>query len=155
MSTINFYKYTGENNVVNKSLGSAVFSIDAIFREDIDILNPTIDIGHLSDVNEAAFRECNYMYIPEFNRYYYITGKTIPYDSELIITGRVDVLKSYQSDILSLSAIIERNSTNYNNYLIDHSAQAYNFPMVLTKRFPNGFGDLRYYLTVAGSPATD
>lgn len=153
--SVTLYKYRGDNNVVNKSLGSPVFTADGAFRDDIDVLNPTFTLGHLEGVTEETLHDCNYMYISEFGRYYYITGMTIPYDSELTIRGKVDVLKTYAADIMGLGAIVERNSMNYNNYLIDHSAQAYNFPMVLTKRFPNGFGELRYYLTVAGSPQTD
>lgn len=153
--SVTLYKYRGDNNVVNKSLGSPLFTADGAFIDDIDVLNPTFTLGHLEGVTEETLQDCNYMYISEFGRYYYITGMTIPYDSELTIRGKVDVLKTYSADIMGLGAIVERNSMNYNNYLIDHSAQAYNFPMVLTKRFPGSFGSLNYYLTVAGSPQTD
>lgn len=154
MSVI-LYKYTGDNNVINKALGASMFTAAGAFRDDIDVLNPSFSLSDISGADIEIIKDCNYMYISEFGRYYYITGKTISYNDEIILSGKVDVLRTYAADILSLSAIVERNSTNYNNYLVDHSAQAYNFPMVLTKRFPMGFGELRYYLTVAGSPATD
>lgn len=153
--SVTLYKYRGDNNTVNKSLGDPVFTTNGAFRDDIDVLNPTFTLGHLEGVTEETLQDCNYMFISEFERFYFITGMTIPYDSELTIRGKVDVLRTYAADIMGLGALVERNSINYSNYLIDHSAQAYNFPMVLTKRFPNGFGEPRYYLTVAGSPQTD
>lgn len=153
--SITLYKYTGEINVINKNLGSPLFTANGAFRDDIDVLNPTFSLGNLEGLTEDIVQNCNYMYISEFERYYFITAKTIPYDTELILSGKVDVLRTYAVDIMNLNAIVERNSVNYNNYLIDHSAQAYNFPMVLTKRFPRPFGALNYYLTVAGSQITD
>lgn len=50
----------------------------------------------------------NYMYISELERYYYITNKKLLLGDRVQLSGHIDVLKTYSSQIEGLSALITR-----------------------------------------------
>lgn len=50
----------------------------------------------------------NYMYISELERYYYITNKKLLLGDRVQLSGSIDVLKTYSSQIEGLTALITR-----------------------------------------------
>ena len=59
----------------------------------------------------------NYCHIPDFSRYYFIVDVKSMRNNLWAVTLRVDVLMSFQNDILNTPAIIDhtsqQNTTNY------------------------------------------
>ena len=79
-------------------------------RNECSVQNPSV----LMRVAASSISGCNYMYITEFGRYYFITDITAVSDTLSMVSGRCDVLKTYASGIRSNSCILKR-STNVND----------------------------------------
>ena len=122
-------------------------TVTGTLKNDTSILNPTI----LIQCDISNFTLCNYMYIPEFNRYYFITDIVSVNNNMVEFSGRVDVLTTYKDYIKSNNAIIRRQENSWNLYLNDGSFKVYQNPLVITKAFPAGFSHQELVLAVAGS----
>ena len=59
--------------------------------------------------SEWLYGNCNYVYIPDFLRYYYVVDVTVNSGKYLLISCVCDVLMTYASDILASSAVCVRN----------------------------------------------
>lgn len=113
---ITLYKTKSESNKINKTLTSSM-SFTGTLKDECSVLNPTIFIesDNLSDYN--------YLYIKEFNRYYFINDIKNVRNNIWSITGEVDVLYTYKDKILSLPLILEKteNDIHSNKMLNDGS----------------------------------
>lgn len=142
--TITLYRNTSEPHKVTKSL-STIKTLSGTLKDATSIIDPTIVIE--SDVNIG-----NYMYIAEFNRFYYITDIVSVSNSLWEISGHVDVLMSFKSEFLPLNAIIARQENQYNLYLDDDKFLVDCTRIYWTKAFPNRspVGGSSLVLTLAG-----
>lgn len=116
------YKTKSAPNVVNKTLSEVVTFEEVIFKEDTSLLNPTIIINGVSNASSYTIEDIgtsNYFSIPKVNRYYFITDITMMSGGRVAITGKVDVLMSFKTDILGSTQLIVRQEKKTNNYLID------------------------------------
>lgn len=142
--TGNFYKNNSDNKVLNKDLNRIINDIPIILKDDTDLLNPTF----ILDYSQFIY-SCNYVYIPELYRYYYIDN--IIYSQQRVyIECHTDVLMTYRTEILNLQCIIKRQQYKYNLYLNDEKYKAYEYSRVQTKEFPNGFTTNAFILAIAG-----
>ena len=112
--TINLYNISDDPRKVVKTLGSAT-ALQCELVYPSDLLNPTIRI---SATNWSA--SLNYMYIPDFSRYYFITEVTYENGGAVTIQGRVDPLMSYSSSILGLSVNVIRQETGGLTNIVDN-----------------------------------
>lgn len=143
-----FYNYAGANNVINKDLGSGT-TINCNMQVATDQLQPRV-IVTFSDsdaFNAFAYNYCivtlgtkTYPYFIDVNSIKNI-GKGI-WDVPMTL----DLLELYKTDILGSTAIIERSSSTYNMYLRDNLYNAYGYPLIGCKEFPNGFSNNYIYL---------
>lgn len=108
--TITFYTFNGHIDEMPKELNDGV-TLSGSLRGECSILTPTIDVEGL-----APAASYNYAYIPEFRRYYAVTGKTVINEAIMRYEFEVDVLQTYAENILNTYAMIERNEmyTNAN-----------------------------------------
>lgn len=145
--TITFYRNTSDTNVVDKELSEAfTSSFVGILREESSILAPVITLQASAD----RFANCNYAYIAEFERYYYIQDISSIRNNLTQITMRVDVLMSYKTQIRASSALVKRNAYAYNLKLNDGSLATYADGHVLAYPFSGGFNTTQFVLIVAG-----
>lgn len=117
---ISLYKYSGGSNVINKKLKELVY-YEIKLKKSTDILNPLINIKselHLIELN------CNYAYINELNRYYFIDSIN-PYPNGIYrLQLRVDVLETYKGDILNSDSVLSRSEQlDYVNTSVDHEVR--------------------------------
>ena len=141
---IKIYNNTSEKVKVGKTLTN-VRDISGELKEACDIINPVIII---SGENLSSY---NYLYIPIFNRYYFITDIKVIRNNLWEISCHCDVLETYKNEIKKQKAIIARQENEYNLYLNDPEWKIYTNKQVLTRIFPNGFNDTgNYYMTVVG-----
>lgn len=143
--SISLMRNSSPKEQLDKNL-STLASVSGTLKESTSIINPVIKIQ--CDVSD--FANCNYMYIPEFDRFYFVTDITSISDTIAEFSGHVDVLTTYKDQIRSNSAIVRRQENSWNLYLNDGSFKVYQNPMVLTKSFPNGFTAHEFVLAVAG-----
>ena len=111
---LRLYNSVAEVNVLNKSSYlTLVTTLTGTLREGTDLINPTIR------VELATLPTFNYVHIPEFNRYYFVRGITSVRNKIWDITLHVDVLMTYRTQILSLTAEVDRNEFDYDLLLED------------------------------------
>lgn len=137
---------TSPANQLDKNL-ETVSTVTGTLKENTSIIDPVIKIQ--CDLSSVA--KCNYMYIPEFGRYYFITDMKSITDTIVEFSAHVDVLTTYKQGIRVNSGITKRQQNNWNLYLNDGSFKIYQNPHVVTKAFPSGFNTMEYVLAVAGS----
>lgn len=144
--TIKLYSNLSDKIVVDKNITQIGADITGTLREDCSVTDPIIKLESTVGSNITT---CNYAYISEFGRYYYINN--------IVCTGKlfelhmhVDVLMSYRGTIRTNSAVISRQEKNYNLYLQDGVFKTYSQPHYEIKQFSNGFTDFNFVFCVAG-----
>lgn len=106
MININFYNNSNDKRAVNKTLTSQL-SVQASLVPGSSAIAPQLRVKWAS-----TFPQYNYMYIPAFNRYYFITDITADTGGAVIISGKVDVLMTYAAAFKLCPAIVIRYSRN-------------------------------------------
>lgn len=144
---INLFTCKAERNRINKTdYISNRFTMDGALRAQTSAMNLVIDVEKTNPVKYNY----NYMYIAEFNRYYFID------DIESIRTGiwriyaSVDVLMSFRGDIEASRVIIEKaeDETNANMYLDDGSFVMDSRKYNKVKEFPYGLDQNGSYILI-------
>ena len=132
--TCTLYTNKQDKATLKKALsGGRGYSIT--FKDDnIDIINPTIIIS--SDI--SALKSYNYVYLPNLNRYYFIDGFTSLLGKRTELSLSVDVLMSWQSDILRMSVIADRSTNKGNKQMTDPLLPTLNTTTKSVYRLSNG-----------------
>ena len=143
---IKFYYNSSEKNKIGKSLLKEL-TMDGNLRDECSVISPTILVEH------SNLSDYNYVYIPEFKRYYFITEMTIVRNNLWRISLKVDVLESFKSDILNLSCIVDKQQNqSYNNYIDDGSYINRADSFVEISNYQNGFNSSgEFILITAGA----
>lgn len=151
---VNFYKYTGANNVINKNLGEPTL-IECNMEVATTQINPVVRVTFTDELAPSTldYNYCivtlgstNYPYFIDLNNVVNI-GKGV-----FNVPMTLDLLEFYNTKILDSTAIIERSSSAYNMYLRDDLYSAYGYPLIGCMEFPNGFTDnYTYILNVCNS----
>ena len=104
--TTTLYYTSDDPKVVDKTLTGG-YSVACAPYDGCSILAPRL----ILDYNSSAF-DSNYLYIPEFgNRYYYITDVEVTPAQKMIISAKVDPLKTYSSQIRNCIACVTRSES--------------------------------------------
>lgn len=145
---VTFYNYTGANNVINKALGEPTL-IECNMEVATTQINPVVRVTFEDEIAPSTldYNYCivtlgsiNYPYFIDLNNVVNI-GKGI-----FNVPMTLDLLEFYKTKILNSTAIIERSASTYNMYLRDNLYNAYGYPMIGCKEFPNGFSNNYIYL---------
>lgn len=110
---IQLCRITDDSKKVNKSIG-VIADVSAIMKENTSMLQPTFLISRKSWVNT-----CNYIYVEDFDRYYFIGNPVYAMGGMIEIPCKVDVLTSNRDKIRAIRCTIERQEKVYNPYLPD------------------------------------
>lgn len=133
------YHNNAEQNRLDKTnFLENVSTLNGYLRDKTSITNPSIII----EMNE--FPTFNYVYLPKFNRYYYVTNILSIATNLWQIDMHVDVLMSYKDKILLQSAIIERNEYEWDPYLIDSSLPVSKEPNITVEEVPQSIINTTY-----------
>ena len=145
---VNFYNYTGANNVINKSLGTPT-TLDCNMQVATEQLNPHIRVT-FSNSNAPESLTYNYCILTLGNKeypYFIDTNNVINIGRGVFdVPMQLDLLELYKDNILASTAIIERSSSAYNMYLRDDLYNAYGYPQIGCLSFPGGFSETYSYL---------
>lgn len=122
---INLYQNSAEVNRVDKGqFLVGVGTLSGALREECSMLTPSI-VYQSSDV--PTF---NYVYIPIFNRYYYVTSLSSVSKNVWRMELNCDVLMTYKNEILLLQGVIGRQEIDFNPLLVDNELPTQNNPIV-------------------------
>lgn len=144
--TITLYRNISEYNAVNKSIAELTTLIGTL-REESSIIDPVITISDIDGYVDSM----NYAYIPEFNRYYFITNIESVRNNLWRVLFHVDVLYTYRAQIKGNRAIIERNENEYDLKLNDGLFKTQQNPRIAQFPFPSGFNTWNFVLAIAGN----
>lgn len=128
---IQLLQTTDPPNKLNKTV-IEVATITVTLKDNTDFITPVIRLS--PSYISTAF---NYVYIPDFNRYYYLNGKGVLIGKLVEYTLRVDVLMSWKAAIKD-STVIASRSTNNGNKLLPDSIPLLAKRNVLYKRLTGG-----------------
>lgn len=122
---IELYQNSAEVNRVDKGQYLApVGSLVGALREECSMLTPSIVY---QSENVPTF---NYVYIPIFNRYYFVTSLSSVSKNVWRMELNCDVLMTYKNEILLLQGVIGRQEIDFNPLLVDNELPTQNNPIV-------------------------
>ena len=142
-----FYNNTSDNMVVDKKI-TMVKEMDAHYYEESGILSPTLILAY-----DSSYINSNYVYIPYFARFYYISDIVAVDGGRMRISCNVDVLKTYSEKIKALTCIVDKQKSSLisNKYRDDGSYVITNKIGNNIIEFPQGFlDDGQFILITAG-----
>ena len=144
--TFTLYQNLSSNEHIDKEL-VVLDMVDGDIREPCTMEDPQL----LFECSLATAVACNYIYIEEFRRFYYVVSHEVVTGELYYFSTHCDVLMSFRDEIRANKAIIKRQENNWNLYLNDGTFKIYQNPIRETWPFPNGFNTLSFVLAVAGS----
>lgn len=136
------YINESDNNRINKSLRE-VARVNIVLKDNTNDITPTIIISRATTIN------FNYIYIADFDKYYFVTSSTYS-QQRYIVNLSVDVLRTYKTDIYNLKVIANRSSSRFNLYQTDGEISFLNKNDIITMPFPSGFNGMSMILAVNG-----
>lgn len=132
--TLTLYKNKSDSLVVNKQIEALKSQVDFKLLDDCDEFNPVLILK-----NETAVRTANYIYIEDWNKYYYIDNRTYNNNGIITISCNEDVLMSFKDKIRATEQNITRSEDPniYNLYINDPRMQVTTKMQVQQKVFGN------------------
>lgn len=150
---MNIYKNSAESNRVDKT-NQLVFvdTLNGVLRESSSIVEPVFNIS------ESDVPQFNYVYIPAFNRYYFVVELTSMNYNLWRLSLKCDVLMTYKDGIKALNAFVERNEIQFDENIVDKLRPIEEGYDVQSTEIPNNlFGNLSIadkYIVVTGAGIT-
>lgn len=144
--TIELYRNLSDNKVVDKKLTLLKTLENVKLLGEFDILRPLLRVSRETFAN--LYADCNYCFIPDFGRYYFIEKKL---ESNFVfLRCEVDVRKTFADALRGLTCTITRNENLKNGYLPDASYKTYAYEKIVCKAFPNKFNNDSIILMTVG-----
>lgn len=134
-------------NALTKDVTDILELTSVTLKNQTDIINPVFIVSTPTDTNILG---SNYLYCSTLGRYYFITDIKSVRNGVWEITGHIDVLSTYATEIKAQTAIIRRQANSWNLYLNDGIFKVYQNTKAVTAEFPTGFSTYQYILAVAG-----
>ena len=156
-----FYCNKSEPQKVDKLLVKLA-EREIILREASSIIDPVLLIELDTPVIslDGIDYTINYIYLPAFNRYYFVNNISVNRTRLWQFECHCDVLSSFKSEWKQLPAIIARNEYQYNLFLQDDRFLVNTNRFVQTMTFPNSSqldltGGSSYVMTIAGGASAE
>ena len=111
---IRMYKFSKRDNSTKQPSASDSYVVkDIILKDDTDIHTPSIEL-HTTDATYT------YVYIPDWDKYYFVSDVTYINNSEVIYNLEEDSLATKKADIGNTVAHIAYSSTGWDKWKIDN-----------------------------------
>mgnify|MGYP000993607175 FL=1 len=112
---IYLYNTADDDNVLNKTLTDELIISDVKLKNPVNINNPILSLSSKIVYDDGygggwtyETKDYNYAYIPAFERYYFIENITLQSNAINVLTLKVDVLKTYEDEILNSDLYVEK-----------------------------------------------
>lgn len=112
--SINLYNNNSEDKKVGKKLTN-YGTLTGTLKSGCSLITPEILVQSDKPIL------CNYAYIPNFGRYYFVTDVVSVRNNMYILILKRDVLESFKNGIYKNTAVLERSQYYWNLYLQDAS----------------------------------
>lgn len=131
--TLTLMKNYSDHRVLHKSI-SAVITLQCTIYNDCDIMSPNLLLTYTSEIVN-----CNYAYIPDWNKYYYVSPALLLNGGRCILSLTEDVLMSHSSEIEDLFCTILRNEHGAYSLLPDSNVMIQGENAINEYSFSNPF----------------
>lgn len=141
-----FAKKTNSTKLVNVSYRT----YEILLKDDTSIIHPVI---RLNSSKPVAY---NYCYIPEFNRYYFVSDWTSETNNIWSAVLTVDVLATYRVEILSSSQFVLRSASETDSDIVDTMYPTTTKVTIQKTDLPKPIGnDLRYIIAISNATSAN
>ena len=140
---VSFYYNQSDDRQINKTLiEEKVF--EGTVRDNVDVMNPVVRFF------SSEILRYNYCYIPDFQRYYFITSVTAVSNDIYDVNFTTDVLMSFRGELLQYPVIVDKQShkANGDEYIDDSSLVTDNLLFSTVYNFSRGFLDNPEYILI-------
>lgn len=126
------YNCSADEETLDKSAYmTQVEAVTAEIKGACDIENPSLILNY----NGISF---NYMYIPDWGRYYYINSIVVTTGARTVVTATSDVLMSFKSEILGLSGVVSNTVNGFPQTQFDANISLNSRNFEIIKQFSSG-----------------
>lgn len=118
---VSFYKSNDDPRKLGKTMQPVVNNISCSVFNNCSLITPTILIAFNPDIINA-----NYMYISDFDRWYFIVDISVDIGKKMYVQCVIDVLQTYENEIKNCTATCVRNGgIGRPTYIPDNSLPLY------------------------------
>ena len=143
---VTFSKNNSDKRYLNKTLTNALQVTGVSLYDSTSVTAPVLKVSG----GPSKIANYNYVYIPDFDRYYYITDFTVE-NGYILVSCKVDVLMSYKDNIMLCDCIAKRNENEFNFYLHDEKFKTLAYENIFIHAFDRPFTKIsEFILTVQG-----
>lgn len=134
-SSFTIFKNKSDEKTVGKDLQTLGTISSIKLKKETSVNSPTFLLTGI----DSYISNMNYIYYPEFSRYYFIRDISSVRNGLWAVSCEVDVLQTYRSQLANQTGVIERQEFVYNLYLNDGTLKAYSKPQTQLLRFSGSF----------------
>ena len=124
---VTLYNTSSAHNVVHKQK-IQLKTMSGVLKENCYMERITMNVTYFSD-----YYRCNYAYIPEFHRYYYVNVELIDGDQVRLIM-KSDALSSFYDGYRNSKVIARRSSSSVNPNIVDNASPFKPQPKIITRK---------------------
>lgn len=112
--TIRLYNNSSDARVLSKQITKLGSDITCRLTDECTVEDPSFKMTLSSD-----FLSANYLYVADWNKYYFIQDRTILNNNEIVLNCHIDVLMSFKDSLLNSQIVAERSSSDIDDYIPD------------------------------------
>lgn len=148
MAKANLYIINDDKRKADKNLSNVIKeNVNITYKDATEFIRPIIMMDYDGSWN---MRDCNYIYLSDKNRYYFVEKHSFQKGQKVVYELLVDVRTSHKEGIRALTCTVTRNENLKNGYLPDSSYKTYAYEQIVCKAFPNKFTNNSIILMTVG-----
>lgn len=148
MAKANLYIINDDKRKADKNLSNVIKeNVNITYKDATEFIRPIIMLDYDGSWN---MRDCNYIYLSDKNRYYFVEKHSFQKGQKVVFELLVDVRTSHKEGIRALTCTVTRNENLKNGYLSDSSYRTYAYEQIVCKAFPNKFTNNSIILMTVG-----
>lgn len=148
MAKANLYIINDDKRKADKNLSNVIKeNVNITYKDATEFIRPIIMLDYDGSWN---MRDCNYIYLSDKNRYYFVEKHSFQKGQKVVFELLVDVRTSHKEGIRALTCTVTRNENLKNGYLPDSSYKTYAYEQIVCKAFPNKFSNNSIILMTVG-----
>lgn len=144
---IELYTNFSDNRYLSKNI-TLINTVDCAIKDKCPVETPKIV---LTNMLGSSINRCNYAYVPQWGRYYYVQNINVDTGGRIELELKVDVLMTYAGQIRTINTVVDRQEFVYNKYISDSNVPVRTNRIVSYKsigKFPRA--DHNFVLNVNG-----
>lgn len=148
MAKANLYIVKDDKRKVDKNLSNVIKeNVNITYKDATEFIHPIVVMDYDGSWN---MRDCNYIYLSDKNRYYFVEKHSFQKGQKVVYELLVDVRTSHKENIRALTCTVTRNENLKNGYLHDPNYSVYAYEQIVCKMFPNAINQDSIILMTVG-----